>query len=149
MRQDHGPHKVRHYYAVLIKGRWGTVVDCRSPDQDGRDLWGSAGIDRGLRGSAGICGDLWGSMGDCRDLRGTAGIYGGLQGSAGVCGGLRGSVGIGGDWWESVGICRGLVGICRYLQTSMGISRHPSGLVEIDRMIFTREFFYKLAARTA
>ena len=38
LSKDHGPHKVRHYYAVLIKGPQGTVVDCRSPDKDGGDL---------------------------------------------------------------------------------------------------------------
>ena len=38
LSKDHGPHKVRHYYAVSIKGPQGTVVDCRSPDKDGGDL---------------------------------------------------------------------------------------------------------------
>ena len=38
LSKDHGPHKVRHYYTVLIKGPQGTVVDCRSPDKDGGDL---------------------------------------------------------------------------------------------------------------
>jgi len=38
LSKDHGPHKVRQYYAVLIKGPQGTVVDCRSPDKDGGDL---------------------------------------------------------------------------------------------------------------
>ena len=38
LSKDHGPHKVRHYYAVPIKGPQGTVVDCRSPDKDGGDL---------------------------------------------------------------------------------------------------------------
>ena len=38
LSKDHGPHKVRHYYAVLIKGPQGTVVDCNSPDKDGGDL---------------------------------------------------------------------------------------------------------------
>ena len=38
LSKDHGPHKVRHYFAVLIKGPQGTVVDCRSPDKDGGDL---------------------------------------------------------------------------------------------------------------
>ena len=60
------------------------MVDCRSPDQDGRDRWGSAGI----------CGDLWGSVGICGDLWGSMGICGGLWGSVGICGGLRGSAGI-------------------------------------------------------
>ena len=38
LSKDHGPNKVRYYYAVLIKGPQGTVVDCRSPDKDGGDL---------------------------------------------------------------------------------------------------------------
>ena len=38
LSKDHGPHKVRHYYAVLIKGLQGTVVDYRSPNKDGGDL---------------------------------------------------------------------------------------------------------------
>ena len=38
LSKDHWPDKVRHYYAVLIKGLQGTVVDCRSPDKDGGDL---------------------------------------------------------------------------------------------------------------
>ena len=38
LSKDQGPHKMRHYYAVLIKGPQGTVVDCRSPDKDSRDL---------------------------------------------------------------------------------------------------------------
>ena len=38
LSKDHRPHKVRHYYAILIKGPQGTVVDCRSPDRDGGDL---------------------------------------------------------------------------------------------------------------
>ena len=38
LSKDHGPHKVRHYYAVPIKGPQGTVVDCRFPDKDGGDL---------------------------------------------------------------------------------------------------------------
>ena len=50
------------------------MVDCRSPNQDGRDRWGSAGV----------CGDLWGSVGICGDLWGSAGVCGGLRGSAGV-----------------------------------------------------------------
>ena len=37
LSKDHKPHKVRHYYAVLIKGPQGTVVDCRSPGKDGGD----------------------------------------------------------------------------------------------------------------
>ena len=37
LSKDHWPHKVRHYYAVLIKGPQGTVVDCRSPDKDSGD----------------------------------------------------------------------------------------------------------------
>ena len=37
LSKDHGPHKVRHYYAVLIKGSQGTVVDCRFPDKEGGD----------------------------------------------------------------------------------------------------------------
>ena len=38
LSKDHGPHKVRHYYAIPINGPQGTVVDCRSPDKDGGDL---------------------------------------------------------------------------------------------------------------
>ena len=38
LSKDNGPHKVRHYYAVLTKGPQGTVVDCRSPDKNGGDL---------------------------------------------------------------------------------------------------------------
>ena len=38
LSKDHGPHKVRHYYAILIKGPQETVVDCRSPDKGGGDL---------------------------------------------------------------------------------------------------------------
>ena len=38
LSKDHRPQKVRHYYAVPIKGPQGTVVDCRSPDKDGGDL---------------------------------------------------------------------------------------------------------------
>ena len=38
LSKDHGPHNVRHYYAVLIKGPQGTVVDYRSPDENGGDL---------------------------------------------------------------------------------------------------------------
>ena len=61
------------------------MVDCRSLDKDGRDLWGSAG--------------------DCR----------GLQGSVGIYRGLRGSVGIRGDWWKLVEICGDLSGTGRHL----------------------------------
>ena len=35
LSKDHGPHKVRHYYAILIKEPQERVVDCRSPDKDG------------------------------------------------------------------------------------------------------------------
>ena len=38
LSKGHGPHKVRHYHAVLIKGPQGMVVDCRSPDKDGGEL---------------------------------------------------------------------------------------------------------------
>jgi len=38
LSKDHRPHKVRHYYAVPIKGPQGTVVDCISPDKDSGDL---------------------------------------------------------------------------------------------------------------
>ena len=41
LSKDHGPHKVRHYYTVVIKGPQGTVVDWR-------DLWGSVGDYRDL-----------------------------------------------------------------------------------------------------
>ena len=48
------------------------MVDCRSPEKDGGDLWGTVGICRDpagicgdLSGPAGICGDLWGSVGIC------------------------------------------------------------------------------------
>jgi len=68
------------------------VVGCGSPDQDGRDLWGSAGVCGDLRGSVGICGGLWGSAGICGDLRGSVGICGDLWGSVGICGDLWGSV---------------------------------------------------------
>ena len=38
LSKDHRPHNVRHYYAVLIKGPQGTVVDCRSAAKDDGDL---------------------------------------------------------------------------------------------------------------
>ena len=85
-------------------------MDCRSPDQDGRDLWVSAGVCRGLWGSVGICEDLQGSMGDCRDL----------WGSVGVCGGLWGLVGIGRHLWVTPDIYGG------YLLTSVGVSGNRS-----------------------
>jgi len=58
------------------------VVDCRSPDKDGGDRWGSVGIG----------GDLSGS---CRHLRVPPDIYGYLLASVGVGGNPSNDIEIG------------------------------------------------------
>jgi len=36
--EDCRPNKVRHYYTILIQGRYGTVVDCLSLDNNSADF---------------------------------------------------------------------------------------------------------------
>jgi len=44
LSKDRGPNRVRHYNAILIQGKSGTAVDCRSPDKGGGYWWESVGI---------------------------------------------------------------------------------------------------------